>query len=460
MDLTLPPSARDGQPAAPRLRPNATRLGSACMLVAALWSAAASAGSAAFPRPAELEPDVRFWTRVFTEVDTNSGFIHDNERLGVVYGVVRLDPDATDAEQRAEAGAAVERYRAALLALAQGKEDGLTAEEVAARAAWGPAAGPETLRGAAERVRFQRGQSNKYRDGYVRSGRWRPFILETLRQHGVPAEVAALPHVESSFNPAARSHADAAGLWQFTRPTGKLFLRIDAAADERLDPYRSTVAAARLLRRNHELTGTWPLALTAYNHGPGGVRRAVSALGTDDIAAIVRQYRGPAFGFASRNFYVSFLAALDVEQRAHVYFGPLERAAPQGLQSVSVPHRLGADVLARSLRLDLDALRAANPAVQPAVWQGRVPVPGGLELWVPDGAGVEDPQAVLARTPPAPVARAPATRHHRVRKGETLAGIAARYGVDSRELMSVNGLRNPHRVRAGQRLRLPSGTEG
>lgn len=370
-------------------------------------ASAAAADSAAFPRPPELEPDVRFWTRVFTEVDTRGGFVHDNRRLDVVYEVLQPDPEADPADEKARVSGAVERYREALRTLAEGKRTELTPEEGRALAAWGPETSTEALREAADRVRFQRGQADKFRDGYVRSGLWRGHIEATLTTLGLPRELAALPHVESSYNPRARSHAGAAGLWQFTVPTGKQYLRIDRFTDERLDPFRASEAAARLLRRNQELTGSWPLALTAYNHGAGGVMKAVREMGTDDIVTIVRQYSGPAFGFASRNFYVSFLAALEVDRQAHVYFGPLRRLEPQ-----EAPTALAE----RAQAAGGGGWRAVREVVRPK----------------------------------------PTVRQHRVRRGETISDIASRYGVSHRELMALNGLRRPDRVQAGKVLRLPA----
>ena len=385
----------------------ATALG-ACAVLSLLWGPAALAADAdAFPRPPELEPDIRFWTRVFTEVDTAGGFIHDNRRLDVVYEVVRLDPGTTSADQSEEAGRVVERYRTALLALADGKRQDLNEAEERALGLWAPDSSEQTLREAANRVRFQRGQADKFRAGYERSGRWRPHILQTFRAMGLPTELAALPHVESSYNPAARSHAGAAGLWQFTRSTGTQYLRIDRRVDERLNPFKASEAAARLLRHNYEVTGSWPLALTAYNHGAGGVVRAVRQMGTDDIVTLVRRYDGPAFGFASRNFYVSFLAALDVERQAHAYFGPLRRLDPEPPDAVATPRPPSDRDLAR-----LEAPSAKGPRAS--------------------------------------------RRQHRVRRGETLSDIAARYGVSHRQLMALNGLRRADRVQAGQVLRVPA----
>ena len=154
-----------------------------------------------------------------------------------------------------------------------------------------------------------------------RAGSWESHIAQTLAAQGLPPEIAALPHVESSFQPTAMSKAGAAGMWQFIRSTGRRYLRIDGAVDERLDPYRSTEAAAQLLSYNYRLLGSWPLAITAYNHGAEGMRRARDQLGTDDIVRIVRQYQSPTFGFASRNYYCSFLAAMRLDRDPEKYFG-------------------------------------------------------------------------------------------------------------------------------------------
>ena len=159
----------------------------------------------------------------------------------------------------------------------------------------------------------------------IRAAAWETHIARVLKQHGVPEEIAALPHVESSFNPFAYSKVGAAGLWQFMPSTAKRFMRVDGIVDERLDPYSATEAAANLMLYNYRLLGTWPLAVTAYNHGPGGLRRAQDELGTSDIAVIVKRYQGATFGFASRNFYVAFLAALEVDRNAEKYFGPITR---------------------------------------------------------------------------------------------------------------------------------------
>src|SRR5260370_33573295 len=114
-------------------------------------------------------------------------------------------------------------------------------------------------------------------------------------------------------------------------------MRVDGLVDERPDPSSATEAAANLMLYNYRLLGTWPLAVTAYNHGPGGLRRAQDELGTSGIAVIVKRYQGKTFGFASRNFYVAFLAALEVDRNAEKFFGPLPRLSRTESNPTEVP---------------------------------------------------------------------------------------------------------------------------
>jgi membrane-bound lytic murein transglycosylase D len=337
------------------------------------------------PRPAELEPDVQFWIRVYTEVSTNEGFIHDQHKLSVVYETLHFDADTPPHERAHRVDTERERYREILLRLSRGGEP-QDADERRVRELWGVDGTPLRLSQATEDIRFQLGQSDRFRAGLVRAGAWETHIGEVLANLGLPAEIAALPHVESSFDPYAYSKVGAAGLWQFMRSTGRRFLRIDTAVDERLDPYRETEAAAQLLSYNYRLLGSWPLAITAYNHGAEGMRRAREQLGTDDIVRIVREYHSPTFGFASRNFYVSFLAALSVSQNPDKYFSGLERSSESGFHELKVPSSTSAVTLTRTLGIDRDTLRSLNPALRPAVWNGQRSVPAGYVLRLPTGA--------------------------------------------------------------------------
>ncbi|MGH0033200.1 MAG: LysM peptidoglycan-binding domain-containing protein, partial [Myxococcota bacterium] len=425
------------------------------------FAVAAGAGAnPLLPRPDGLEPAVRFWERVYSEVPSDGGLIHDSEYLDVVYERIRLPEGLSHRAREKRIEKRKDQIRASLRRLASGKRSGLSSEDAEILALWPEGVTNGTLRRAAGNVRFQLGQADRFRAGLVRSGAWIDHIRTTMRRYGVPVELAALPHVESSFNPGAYSRVGASGMWQFTRSTGRLFMRIDSVVDERLDPWIATDAAARLLLKNHEITRSWPLAITAYNHGAAGMQRAARKLGTNDIATIVRKYNSRTFGFASRNFYASFLAASSVDARADALFGVLDRDEPVAYTLIEMPHFYRATTLASALGVDTDLLRRHNTALRPAVWQGNKFVPRGYSLRVPTAALAADPPTLLASIPPDErLARQHRDRYHKVRRGETLSVIARRYGLKVGQLVELNNLRSRHRIRVGQILTLPGGSD-
>jgi membrane-bound lytic murein transglycosylase D len=410
------------------------------------------------PRPPQLERDVQFWVRVYTQIDTNSGFLHDQNNLAVVYDTLHFPPDAPPAEREKLRDAARDRYGAALRRIADAVAAGtpLAEDDQRIKDLWGADGTPERLRAAVDDIRFQLGQSDRFRAGLVRSGAWETHIAATLANLGLPAELAVLPHVESSFNPAAYSKVGAAGLWQFMRSTGRRYLRIDGAVDDRLDPFRSTEAAAQLLAYNYSVLGSWPLALTAYNHGTAGVRHAKETLGTDDIVTVVRTYHGRTFGFASRNFYVSFLAALEIDRDPEKYFGPLQKEPEARFQEVQLPAYVNATALEHALRIDGASLRALNPALLETVWEGRQRIPRAYRLRLPmDGQHWSSTLLAQRLGTRELYAGQPAPPHYRVQRGDTLAKVADHFGVSIQALAQLNGVRTSLRLRPGRVLSLP-----
>jgi membrane-bound lytic murein transglycosylase D len=426
-------------------------------IVMLLWFGLAGAEPAgSFPRPMALEPDIQFWIRVYTEIDTRAGFIHDSRNLSVVYETLRFSASAGRRTKSRRIKAAKRRYQAVLDALARGKRTGLSDEEARVLALWPEGVSNRTLRAAKRRLRFQLGQADKFKAGLARSGIWEAYIREILSDKGLPAELVALPHVESSFNPKARSRVGASGMWQFTRSTGRRFMRIDRSVDERMDPYLSTVAAAKLLAHNYAATGTWPLAITAYNHGTAGMRRAARKLGTKDITRIVRKYKRRRFGFASRNFYVAFLAAVEIHFNAEQYFDDIRRHSAPPTHLVRVPDYVRVDTLERVLDIDRNVLREHNPALQPSIWRGAKYVPRGFELRIPASKPREEMLAALTQIDEdARYGKQLRDRYYKVRRGNTLDGIAKHFEVDIDDLVAINGLKNRHRIRVGQVLALP-----
>lgn len=417
------------------------------------WAAGVRAETEALPRPAALEPAVRFWSRVFTEVDTRSGFLHDDRHLNVVYETLGWPEDLDRRQRQALIEPRQRAIRSTLLALADGTADRSDPLVRRVQALWQGASAAE-LRAAADRVRFQLGQSDRFAAALYRAGAWEAFIRRTLAEHGVPQQIGALPYVESGFDPLAGSHAGAAGLWQFMASTGRLFLRIDRYVDERYDPHAATVAAARLLRGNYDALGTWPLALTAYNHGRAGMRRAVETMGTTDIATLIEQYNGRYFGFASRNFYPTFLAALELSLAPEEPFGTVVKAPAAQMRAVTLPAYLPLRVVERELGIDRSTLRRLNPALRRAVWDETGLLPKGYDLRLP--ADTPQAQARIADIAGRAGQAAPVTEvRHLVRRGETLSGVAAHHGISTRRLAARNGLSPTAHLRIGQVLKIP-----
>ena len=213
-----------------------------CLVVASV------AAAETFPQPEELQPDVDFWVSIFTQYSTDEGVLHDNRNLAVVYDRLAMPSTLSRRERNRRVDARRKQLQTVLRSLASGKRSKLSNEEARVLALWPADVSNATLSAAVKRIRFQQGLSNRFKEGLERSGRWRDYVNEQFTLLGVPVDLAALPHVESSYNPEARSHVGASGIWQFTRSTGRRYMRVDHVVDERNDPFSATRAAGRSCR--------------------------------------------------------------------------------------------------------------------------------------------------------------------------------------------------------------------
>ncbi len=419
------------------------------------WATSAQATSE-LPRPASIQPAVDFWTRIYSQVSTSEGLLHDRNNLSVVYEKLELQNGYRHPARERRIRRLRAQYRRILNTLASGRRDNLSAEQQRVLNLWPDDVSKARLRRAAHDIRFQLGQSDKFRRGLIRAGAWEPHMRSMLADMALPPELAALPHVESSFNPEAYSRVGAAGIWQFTRLTGRRFMRVDHIVDERMDPFAATEAAGRLLKQNYSITGDWGLAITAYNHGLAGIRRASRSVGSNDIADIIARYDGRRWGFASRNFYPAFLAAVEVDENARKYFGALQPREPLVTETVTLPFYTTVEAVVQAHPVDRATLRELNRGLRAPVWQGQKHIPRGYALRLPAGPDQPDPKTVLAGiSGEQRYAQQVPDVEHTVRRGQSLSGIAARYDTSLQDLMAMNNLRSPHHIRAGQQLRLP-----
>jgi membrane-bound lytic murein transglycosylase D len=410
-----------------------------------------------FPLPEALQPDVDFWVSIFTHYRTDEGVLHDSRDLSVIYERLDMPTNLSRRERSRRIKKRRDATAGVLRKLATGKRDNLTADEARVFALWPADVDNATLSAAAGRIRFQQGLSDRFREGLERSGRWRDHIQAEFSALGVPFELAALPHVESSYYPNARSHVGASGIWQFTRSTGRRFMRVDHVVDERNDPFVATRSAGQLLAYNYSIAGNWPMAITAYNHGLSGVRRAQKRYGDTAYVEILRNYNGRTFGFASRNFYVAFLAAKEVDQNPEQYFPGVTRESPTAYAKMTVDGYVAADDLADALGVSAKQVAKHNPSLQATIWQGSKHVPRGFEIRMPEHMLDDSIDKLVARVPAEgwQDAQLP-DLYHTIARGDTLSEIAERYDTSVSTLVALNGLGSRHRIRAGQRLRLPA----
>ncbi|MGE0679754.1 MAG: lytic transglycosylase domain-containing protein [Candidatus Binatia bacterium] len=352
-----------------------------------------------FPYPASLRPQVEFWKKIFGTHSKFQSVIHDAENMKV-YKVLDFRP-LIDEEGLDEAivyqikqdqtKLEIERIRSILLTLHKCSPNcqGLNAEEQKVWNLYRNVKGQDKFQQAAgeDRLRSQTGVKERFAEGIRVSRRYLKAMEAIFRQTGVPVELTRLPFIESSFNVQAYSKVGAAGIWQFMPATGRMYnMRINNLVDERRDPLIASEAAARFLKANYEKLGTWPLAITAYNHGPAGMAAAVDAVGTTDIETIIKSYKGSRFGFASRNFYPEFLAALQVEKNFADHFGPLHTETPLVHEKVTVDLPIPLRTAARFAGTDEEELILLNPALSETVRAGRAAIPQHYGLRIPSGA--------------------------------------------------------------------------
>ncbi|MGH7916806.1 MAG: lytic transglycosylase domain-containing protein [Candidatus Binataceae bacterium] len=279
--------------------------------------------SVPFPCPVAIEPNVQFWVNVFANYTARDFVVHDRDQVSRVYEVMHLPGDGLPS--RAEADAVNSylktKYATMLNRLAGGASPADEEEQRVASLFKGQPLSAYKL--AADNLRVQQGMREQFKQGLLRSRYYRSDMEHIFSSFGLPPELVTLAEVESGFYSRARSNAGAVGIWQFTRGTGHQYMRITRYHDDRLNPITETRAAAELLRANYDELGSWPLAITAYDYGTAGMARAAS-LYDSDYSRILRDYDGPHFGFAAKNYYAEFLAALRVHQHEDKYFPDLK----------------------------------------------------------------------------------------------------------------------------------------
>lgn len=427
-------------------------------------------GQGEFQVPPKLRPRVNFWIDIFTKHSRDTLVIHHRDFPQAVFGIVDLSSALAglSSGERAKARERLEKRETkaveeALRHLAVGGAPRNQLEQrIVGELKFLPGGAKKYMQMLTDDlVRSQSGIKERYGEAIARAGRYLPAMEQIFLEYGLPVELTRLPFIESSFDYSAYSSVGAAGIWQFMRRTGKSYMTINSIVDERRDPIPATKAAARYLETAYRELGTWPLAITSYNHGVAGVARKVREFGSTNIVEILESPRKRVFGFASTNFYPEFLAAIEVYENRKQYFPDIHEEPAIRFDQVRLGQGISASRVSSRLGVRVEELKRYNYALSEAVWKGRALIPSGFNLKVPVGlggrimdlgkasAGSRGSQKVaVAKKPathPAPakiVKNTPKLERisYKVRKGDTLSAIARRYGVSIQSIKNSNGL--------------------
>lgn len=278
-----------------------------------------------------------------------------------------------------------------------------------------------------------------------RSGRYMDLFRGVLQKEGLPPDLVHLVFVESGFNINARSISAAVGPWQFLGGTARVFgLTVNKWVDERKDPEKSTVAAARYLKHLYTIFGDWPLALASYNAGEGTVLRAIKRQGTTNYwdLRLPRQ---------TEDYVPQFMAVLAIAHDPEKYgFDSVDLDVPMEFDQIAFKGAVDLHVIAKLADCTYEELRELNPAVLRGAATGRE---GVITLRVPRGKG-EILMKKLEEGTPLPGVNL--TLQHRVRSRETIQSIAGQYGVNARQLALANGIGQKRPLRRGMVLTIPA----
>lgn len=329
---------------------------------------------------------IDFWTKVYTHYNSTQALVHDAKHVNIVYEMIDFT-NQPRGRSRDFTGKMREKWRRVLTTLheREGVLEKMTEEERRVFRLFDEIDDPNRFLEAArrKRIRMQTGLRQRFKESIELSGLYLSRMEEEFRKAGVPPILTRIPFVESSFNVNAKSKVGASGIWQFIKSTGRLYLTINDAVDERNDPILSAAAAAKLLRANYDALGNWPLAIVAYNHGRMGIMRGVRKVDSSHIKDVLKNYRSRMFGFASQNYFMEFLAAAEIEANADRYFLGVQRMKPIDYVEVEVRDYVSASVLIKFLGIPRRLFKEYNPALTDAVYKDELRIPKGYSLRLP-----------------------------------------------------------------------------
>ncbi len=360
-------------------------------IISIITAMTVSTGMFAFPSAPIIDRQVWFWEQVFLTYHNEQIIIHDSEYPEIIVDVVDLPKlgfsDEDDEEKWIEN--LLERYMAGVEKFQKYGERAYYLGSIERRLFSVYRENRSLLLAGKAKLRGQRGLKDIFAKAVVRAAAYLPEMERIFASFGLPKELTRLPFVESMFNVEARSKVGASGIWQFMPATARRYLTVTHYIDERNSPFKATAAAAQLLKRNYRELGNWPLAITAYNHGLYGMKRAVQSENSKYLSHLIKNYRGTSFGFASRNFYAEFLAAR--RAFAKKYKRNKVSKAHHKLAKITLKKPISPAKLIKSTSLTRHELQNLNRCMNKSLFNKgyHKPLPKNYSFWVPKSKYVQ-----------------------------------------------------------------------
>ncbi len=435
-----------------------------------------------FNVPKGLEINYQFWVDIYTKYTTDQGLLHDAEYIDLIYEVldfthISARTDLTDIQKSKFRTKAVKEGKKRIVALLKKlqtitDDSKLNADEKRIWDYFQKIQEKKKFLAATTkaRLRFQLGQRDRMVQGIFYAGRYLEDFERIFHEAGLPVELTRLPFVESSFNVLARSKVGASGLWQIMRYTGRPYMMINNTIDKRNFPNDAAKLAAKLFRFNYNMLESWPLAITGYNHGPAGVQKLTKLYKSRELGdLLLSNGQKRRLGFASRNFYASFLAVLEIEQNAPKYFGPVFWSKPL----TSVEFTLGKPIRWKDIVRWFDGndqiAQIYNPHITAAArkFGNLIPKNALINILKEKKDLVQNEFSPPPTKWPSPKtedgdlervespAKAEGPHVYTVVRGDTIYSVARDFGVSVQELLTANKLEATEELKTGQEIKIP-----
>lgn len=317
-----------------------------------------------FSVPAPLSDEVQFWIKIYTQYTTKQGVFHMSGDLTKILGEI----DLNEIYEKKEWGPIRKEKEAELYANNQKK---LLAKKLNIK--------------NYKTIRLQMGLKDRMQTAIVESGKYLPMMEKIFKEHGLPPELTRIVFVESSFNVKAQSKVGASGLWQIMPNIGKKFKYIKKSFDKRNHPEFATYGAAKILQQNYQILKSWPLAVTSYNFGVGSMLKVRKKMKSTDATEIFgSEDLKKHIGFASRNFYATFLAALYVESHANLYFGePLLIGQEILYNNIVISKKISVQDFLEKNKISKEVFKEYNPHIFSKYMKSNTALPEGTLVSIP-----------------------------------------------------------------------------